>query len=326
MGDIFLSFITFILILAVAFVNGWTDAPNSVAACVATGVLPLNKALNLAAISDFAGSVTFGILNKKVTETVFELASFSDNKYSFNISIFSVMLSVVVFAVSAWYIGFPTSESHAILAGIFGTSVCINGGFGNIDYYQWLNTFAGLFVSITSGFIISFFITKIYGKMSDNIDSKKLSVYQILLGMFTAFMHGAQDSQKFTAIAISVFNSDNKNKMSFIIIHITVACIISFGILMGGDRIIKKVGNDLVKLNGVQGFSADFSGALCILCATVIGIPVSTTHIKTSALIGAGSVNGDVNKNTAYQLILSWVLTFPICSLISYFVCYLVIK
>ncbi len=319
-----MSVITFIIVLAVAFVNGWTDAPNSVSACVATGVLPLNKALKLAAISDFAGSVTFGLLSRKVTESVFELAKFKINNDIYIFSIFSVMISVVVFAVSAWCFGFPTSESHAILAGLFGTSLCLNGGFKNTDYSQWSDTFIGLILSVITGFIFSYSVTKIFYSITANSNSEKVYKYQIVSGMLTAFMHGAQDSQKFTAIAVALF--DSVNKRSFFVLHTVIALVISFGILTGGDRIIKKIGNDLVSINHIQGFLADFTGLLCLFCSTLTGIPVSTTHIKTSALMGAGSVKGRVDKKIALRLIMSWILTFPVCSSISYFITRIIIK
>lgn len=322
-----LAFITVVFVLAVAFVNGWTDAPNSVAACVSTGVLSTKKALVISALADFAGSLTVGLISGKVSERMIDLASYSNDKELYIVSIFSVMLSVVIFSVSAWCFGFPTSESHAMLAGLFGSSVCINEGTVNINYSEWINTVIGLIFSIIMGYVFGYCFTKISFYLLKKDSYIKLKKFQIVSAVLSAYLHGAQDSQKFTGIALSVLTVYyNQNKNSDFKITFLVALIISAGILTSGEKIIKTVGNDLVKLNALQGFSADISGLICLFLSTLCGIPVSTTHIKTSAIMGAGSVNGKINTKTASKLIISWVLTFPVCAIISYILTFIIIK
>ncbi|MBR3818567.1 MAG: inorganic phosphate transporter [Clostridia bacterium] len=316
------------MVLTVAFINGWTDAPNSVAACVSTGVLPIKKALQISAIADFIGSVSVGLLSGKVSERIINLSSYGNDSDGYLISVFSAMSSVVIFAVISRCFGLPTSESHAVLAGIFGSSIHINGGFKNININDWINTGIGLIVSICVGYLVSYLLMKsvlLYIQKNNPVfDFKNI---QILSGILTAFFHGAQDSQKFTAIAISILCS-KKTEINNLNIKITVliALIISIGILTSGDKIIKTVGNDLVKLNYLQGFSADVSGILCILIFTLCGYPLSTTHVKTSAIMGAGSVDGEINRKTASELIASWVVTFPFCVALSYIITRILIK
>ncbi len=328
-GVIFvLTFVVLAMILSVAFVNGWTDAPNSVAACVSTGVLPIKKALRIAAFSDFAGSVTIGLLNGKVAERIIDLSLVKGENNIYHVLVFSVMLSVIVFAVSAWYFGFPTSESHAMLAGIFGSSICINKGFNGIDFSEWINTITGLVSSLCIGFLVGMILMKILIRYGRNRIYSKFRNIQIILGALTSFMHGAQDSQKFVAVAITVLclKADCYSERLKIIVTLLIAITISVGILTSGEKIIKTVGKDLVTLNELQGFSADLSGFICIFILTMLGFPVSTTHIKTSAIMGAGSINGKIDKNTAKGLIASWILTFPVCAILSYSITLFIIK
>lgn len=316
------------MVMSVAFINGWTDAPNSVAACVSTGVLPIKKALFISAISDFVGSITVGMLNGKVSERILDLSSYGNDRNLYLISVFSAMLSVFIFAYISRCFGLPTSESHALLAGILGSSVRINDGFKNINMNGWIDTCAGLIISILVGYIFSVLImklTRFYAKKYNLLfEFKKIRILSCIL---SAFLHGAQDSQKFTAIALSILCS-NENLFNHFELKVTIltALIISTGILTSGDKIIKTVGDDLVKLNNMQGFSADISGILCILLFTLCGYPLSTTHVKISAIMGAGSVGGKINTKTATELFLSWIITFPVCAVMSYIITRILIK
>lgn len=324
--DYIIVYLTFFMVLSVAFVNGWTDAPNSVAACVSTGILPVRKALIISAVADFLGSITVGLFSGKVSEKIINLSLCGIDREAYLISVFSVMLSVVIFAVLSRFFGLPTSESHAILAGIFGTSLFLNKGFVNIDVNEWLNVCGGLLISVLTGYAFSFLFLKFLLFCSENNKLKfRFKNIQIISGFLTSFLHGAQDSQKFVAIVLSILN-ENKTENSEFKITFLVAVIISIGILTSGDKIIKTLGNDLVKLNDLQGLSADISGILCILIFTLLGYPLSTTHVKTSAIIGAGSVNGKINKKTASELIISWVLTFPVCAMLSYVLTWILTK
>ncbi len=317
------------MILSVAFVNGWTDAPNSVAACVSTGVLPIKTALRIAAISDFVGSVTVGMLSGKVYEKIIKLTVLQCDEKVFAVSIFSAMLTVVLWAVSAWYFGIPTSESHSILAGIFGSSVAVNGGFESLNINEWIETMIGLILSVILGFVSGYVLSCLMKRFIKKYDVNKFKNYQIIISVLTSFMHGAQDSQKFVGIIISVISITSTKKSAcnyYFLIIIICSLIISFGVITGGDRIINTVGNNMVKLDSISGLSADASGFLCLLLSTLYGVPTSTTHIKTASILGAGSFNGKINKKTIIKLFLTWFLTFPVCGLLSYIITSAIIR
>ena len=314
------------MVLAVAYVNGFTDAPNSVASCVATKTLTLKKALRIAAISDFAGSITVGIINGRVTERILELSSNGNNGDLYVVSLFSAMLSVVIWAVVASYYGIPTSESHSMLAGIFGASVAVNQGFENINTYKWISTLSGMILSLIFGFISSLLFSELFDRLLKNKNVIIFDRIRVVLCIISSFLHGAQDSQKFAGIILSVIaDSFTQNKYSEITTTFVCAIMISIGIVTGGEKIIYEVGSTLVNLNKLRGLSADLSGLVCLGVSTFSGIPVSTTHIKTSSIIGAGFVNG-INYNSVIKLILAWIITFPICMVLSYILTLFIIK
>lgn len=325
-------YLAVIMTLSVAIVNGWTDAPNSIAACVSTNALSIKTAVKIAAAADFAGSLTIGLLSAKVTERISILSDFGANAEYCDISLFSAMLSVIIFAVSASYFGIPTSESHALLAGILGSSLAVNGGIDNINSDEWINVIFGLIISLFFGLLSGFCLSKFISTfLNINSYEKFFIKSQIISSVFTAYLHGAQDSQKFAGIVSTLLY--NSGKFSFndnikIITTLICALFISLGTATGGNKIIKTVGNDIVSLNRIQGFSADISGLVCLLLSTLFGLPVSTTHIKTSAIIGAGLSNGvkEINSATVLKLFFAWILTFPVCSFLSFVITWLIIN
>ncbi len=335
-GD-YMSFVIFtvLITLAVAFVNGWTDAPNAIASCVSTRTLKLKTAVILAAVADFAGAVIIGFSSGRVTETVMNIAEFGSDTGKAVIALCGAMVSVVIWAVSAWRFGIPTSESHALIAGLTGASVAVNSGFSGIGIDEWKKVIFGLFFSsllgLAAGFVTSKMTVRFFDGSSKERTDKIFKFSQIISGALMAFMHGAQDSQKFAGILALIFsmsgiNSDLMNRRVLLILISSAA--IAVGTATGGGRIIKKVGMDMVKLRCDQGFSADLSGAVCLYMSTVFGLPVSTTHTKSSALIGVGVAKSvkSVDWKVAGEMIAAWLFTFPGCGLMGWAVTCLFLK
>lgn len=319
-----LSLITVIIILAVAFVNGMTDAPNAIVSCVSTKSISLKKAVLIAAISDFAGSLTFGVLNGNVAKTVKDIAFFgSDNKTSL-IGLSAAVFSVVVWAVAAWRFGIPTSESHALISSLAGAGLAVNGSFAQTDFSAWSKVFIGLFVSVILGFFAGYVITKITliffkTEKSDNFFAKS----QIASSALMSFMHGAQDSQKFSGLMMLALSASGFFIGKDMPLWIMVLCpiFISIGTAAGGERIIKAVGTDMLKMENEQGFSSDIAGAICLLVSTIMGMPVSTTHTKISAVMGAGVAKNFklINWKIAFEMIAAWLITFPAGGILGWF-------
>lgn len=323
-----LSISSVILTVCVIFVNGLTDAPNAISTVTVTRCMPLKTALLMSAIFNFLGVSVMTALNNSVTATVLNSVDFGDDEYSAGVALSAALFAIVLWAVLAWYFGIPTSESHALIAGLSGSAVAINGGISGINQAEWLKTVKGLFSSCLLGLLAGFVICKIIIMLFRNIQRKKAEAFfktgQIFAAATMSFMHGAQDGQKFIAVlmlcsAFSGKGNIESFKASTPIIFLCSA-VMALGTLFGGKKIIKSVGMDMVRLEKYQGFSADIAASLALFLSTVSGFPVSTTHAKTTAMMGAGAARDkrSVNISVIKDIGLTWLLTFPGCGVIGF--------
>lgn len=323
-----LSVTTVLLTLAVVFVNGLTDAPNAISTVVVTRCMKLRSALIMSAFFNFCGVTLMSKINDSVTVTISNIVDFGGDIRKASIALAAALFSIVLWAVLAWYFGIPTSESHALIAGLTGSAVAINGGYNAINSAEWIKTVKGLFVSCLFGFVAGFLICKIIVTIFRNIkrsNGEKIFKYgQILAAASMSFMHGAQDGQKFIAVLMMSVNFSgvriDEKPHEFIILLCSV--IMALGTLTGGKKIIKAVGMDMVKLQKYQGFSADTASSISLLLSTLFGFPVSTTHAKTTAMMGAGASKSlkTLDVNTIKEIALTWLLTFPGCGLLGFVV------
>ena len=282
----------------------------------------------MSAVFNFLGVAVMSAINNSVTVTISNIVSFGDDKYSASVALSAALFSIVFWAVLAWYFGIPTSESHALIAGLSGSAVAINGGFEGINSQEWLKAIKGLFVSCILGFVVGFIICRAVILIFRNIRRKTAEDFfrggQIFAAAGMSFMHGAQDGQKFIAVlmlcmSFSGFETNDKGSSNWRII-LLCSVVMALGTMCGGKKIIKSVGMDMVKLEKYQGFSADLSASLSLLISTVSGFPVSTTHAKTTAMMGAGAARNikSLNPSVIKEIALTWLLTFPGCGVIGY--------
>lgn len=316
-----------LLIIGVIFVNGWTDAPNAITASVSTGAMSLKNGIMIAAIFNFVGAVVMGIANTSVLRSVEEITLMISGDKSLPI-LSAALISIIFWSVTAWYFGIPTSESHALISGIFGAAIACNGGIKGLELDALKLAIVGLVLSLPIGTIGGVLIGKTVETVSYNTKIKRkdriIKRMQCFGSAAMAFMHGAQDSQKFAGVFIAaIMMCGESDRVITTPIWLTLLCsiVISIGTAVGGYRIIKRVGMDTVELTSEKGLAADISAALCMLGASVFGIPVSTTHTATASVIGAGisSYPRRINMKSVKEMMLAWILTFPCCGLISYF-------
>ncbi len=319
-----------ILTLGVILVNGWTDAPNAIATCVSTRAIGVRKAIIMAAIFNFLGVFLMTKINHSVATTIGNMVNFGSDSKSALIALCAAMEAIVIWTTAAWYFGIPTSESHALIAGISGAAVAVQGNFSGINPKEWLKVLYGIVISTVLGFVLGFIsskITVLIFKNKNRMKSEKFfSGAQVAGGAAMAFMHGAQDGQKFMAIfllggaLVNGTSTGSINETPETWLMILVSVIMGLGTSIGGYRIIKSVGMDMVKLKPYQGFSADFAATLCLLLSSLTGVPVSTTHTKTTAIMGVGAARrmSNVNWGVVKELVLTWVFTFPGCGLLGY--------
>lgn len=322
-------FVTILLTLGVIFVNGWTDAPNAIATCVSTRCLGVKKAIWMSAVFNFLGVFIMTQINSSVASTISNMVDFGTDTRSALIALCAALFSIVIYSVTASVFGIPTSESHSLIAGLTGSAIAIQGGIDGVNMNEWVKVLYGLVLSLVLGFLTGWVVCKIITLICQEMDRRKTNVFfknaQILGAAAMSFMHGAQDGQKFIGVLfLAIAFSNGQNNVAGMVIPVWLMLLCSFvmgsGTSVGGEKIIKSVGMDMVKLEKYQGFSADLAGALCLLYSSIFGIPVSTTHTKTSAIMGVGAVKrlSAINFNIVKDMMLTWVFTFPGCGLISF--------
>ena len=321
--------ITIALTLGVVLVNGWTDAPNAIATCVSTQVMSPQAAILMAAVFNFLGVFVMTIVNASVAVTIYKMVDFGGNSNEALVALCAALFAIVVWATAAWWFGIPTSESHALIAGLSGAAIALHGGLSGINGSEWIKVVYGLGLSTVLGFGFGWLTVKTIERICKGMDRRKTVGFfkggQVAGGAAMAFMHGAQDGQKFMGVfmlGIFLVNGQADVNSFQIPIWLMILCsaVMALGTSIGGYRIIKAVGMDMVKLEKYQGFAADLAGAGCLLLSSVTGIPVSTTHTKTVAIMGVGAARrmSNVNWGVVKEMVLTWVLTFPGCGLIGF--------
>ena len=329
MGQYPTLIVTSILTLAVILVNGWTDAPNAIATCVSTRAMRPRPAIIMAAIFNFLGVLVMTLINKKVAETIYNMVDFGGDAHEALVALCAAMVAIVTWATAAWKFGIPTSESHALIAGLSGAAIALHNGMSGINGGEWLKVVYGLVLSTLLGFVLGFIVAKLVALLFRHAERRRANkgfrAAQIGGAAAMAFMHGAQDGQKFIGVfLLGMALSSGHAEMGTVEIPIWLmalcAIVMGLGTSIGGLRIIKSVGMDMVKLDVHQGFSADLAAAGCLLLSSVTGIPVSTTHTKTTAIMGVGAARRikSVNWSVVREMVLTWVLTFPGCGLVGY--------
>jgi PiT family inorganic phosphate transporter len=330
-------FITVMLTMGVVFVNGWTDAPNAIATAISTRSMHPRSAIIMASIFNFLGVMVMTLLNATVAQTIYKMVDFGNDSHTALVALCAALFAIVLWATAAWWFGIPTSESHALIAGITGAAIALQGGLGGINPDEWIKVIYGLFLSVIMGFSVGWLIAKTIEKtcreFSRKTTNKVFQKAQILGSAGMAFMHGAQDGQKFLGVfMLGVFLVKGQTDVTEfqIPIWLIIICsaVMALGTSIGGYRIIKAVGMDMVKLEKYQGFSADLAGAVSLLTASLMGLPVSTTHTKTTAIMGVGAAKRltSVNWGVVQDMAAAWLLTFPGCGLIGYLMAFLFVR
>ena len=317
-----------LLVIAVALVNGWTDAPSAIAGCVSTRSLSPRSALVLAAICNFSGAVIMAIFRPGVAETLYGIADFGSDPSSAMISLCCALISVVIWASVACLFGLPTSESHALISGLCGAALASNASPDAIRLDQWRSVLIGLAISTLPVLIFAYFIYRISSRVFKGQDRRGTMKYfkrvQFISAGSSAFLHGAQDSQKFIGVYLLglTFLGKHTDSGGFEIpMYVTLICAaaMTLGTMMGGSRIIKKVGCDMTRLDPLSSSAADTASSAFLGVCSFLGIPTATTHAKTCAMMGVGLCKKNAtDPRVVCQLFLGWLLTFPLCALMGF--------
>jgi PiT family inorganic phosphate transporter len=317
-----------LLIIGIAIVNGWTDAPSAIAGCVSTRSLSPRGALALAGVCNFSGAVIMAILRPGVAKSIYGIASFGEDGRVALLALCSALTSVILWASFASLLGLPTSESHALIAGMSGAALSSNMSLEAINLGEWRSVLIGILVSTLPVILLAFLLYRLTLRAFFSQDRRGAMRYfrrvQRLSAGSSAFLHGAQDSQKF--IGVYMLGMSFLGKMSgdgefCIPFNITLVCAaaMTFGTMLGGSRIIKKVGCELTDLDPLSSSAADTASSALLGVCSFLGIPTATTHAKTCALMGVGlGRHRSTSPKVAAELFIGWILTFPVCALLGF--------
>ena len=306
--------ITFIAILAFEAVNGWTDAPNAVATVVSTRVLSPMVAVGMAAMFNLLGALSGTAVAKTIGEGIVDL-----NEITLE-TIVAACLAVVIWSAFAFYFGLPTSKTHEIVAGLAGAAVA-KAGPDVLVWKGWEKIFSGLGIAVVfgalGGILIMTILSWVVRKASPRSVNRVFGVLQLGSAAFMAWSHGTADGQKamgVMAMALALYYPDRGFEVPLWVI-LLAATTMGLSTGLGGWRIIRTLGMRLTHLQPVHGFAAETAAAMTITVSARLGIPLSTTHTIGSAIMGVGATRrlSAVRWGIAYNIIMAWVLTFPVC-------------
>jgi PiT family inorganic phosphate transporter len=295
------------------FINGFHDAANSIATVVSTRVLSPRTAVVWAAFFNFVAAFTFGTAVAKTMGT--GMIRLQDVTQSV---IVAGLLGAIAWDLFTWYFGLPVSSSHALIGGYAGAAIA-RAGFDVIIPRGWTKTLAFIVLAPTLGLILGFLLMLAVSWIFYQYPPRKIDIWfrrlQLCSAASYSFAHGTNDAQKTMGIiAGTLFTAGYLTKFAipFWVVLLAHAAI-ALGTLTGGWRIVRTMGTKITKLRPVGGFSAETAGAVTILTAAHFGIPVSTTHTITGAIVGVGSLQrlSAVRWGVAARIVWAWVLTIP---------------
>lgn len=341
----------FLIVLLAAlifeYINGFHDAANAIATVVSTKVLTPRQAIFLAAIFNLAGALAGTAVAKTIGSDIVDSHAIT------MLTVLAALIGAIVWNLFTWWLGLPSSSSHALVGGLCGAAIASSGGNWHILKWSVVDTAKGTHVGLwpkivlpmvlspIAGFVIGgafmYLLYALLRKATPHFVNTVFGKLQLVSAAWMGFSHGTNDAQKtmgiialalFTGTKSGAFN-DLPEWASFLHtptfeIHrwvmITCALVMAVGTAGGGWRIIKTMGHKMVKLQPVHGFAAETTAALIIQSASHIGVPLSTTHVISTSIMGVGATKrvGAVKWGVVQRIIWAWVLTLPITALVGY--------
>ncbi len=324
------TLVMLILVIAASllfdYINGFHDTANAIATCVSTRALSIRSAIIMAAVLNFAGAM----ISTKVAATIGK--GIVDAGNITQMVVLAGVAGAIIWDLITWYYGLPSSSSHAIIGGIMG-SVIAHAGVAALHWGGLKTIVLALLISPIFGTLLGFIFMVLmmwsFRNRSPYGLNKSFRKLQILSAAFMAFSHGTADAQKSMGVITMALVSYGALTTFAVPTWVKIACAVAmaFGTGAGGWRIIKTVGRDFVKLQPVHGFCVETASAGVILGASAMGMPTSTTHVITSAILGVGLSKrmSAVNWGIASRIVVAWVLTIPASGAVA-FVAYMVLS
>lgn len=321
-----ITILVVIFALAFDFINGFHDTANSIATSVSTRALPPRVAVMLAAVMNFLGAITFVGVAKAIASDIvdpFTLNATPDDTTG-SVVILAALTSAITWNLLTWYFGIPSSSSHTLIGSIAGAAIAA-AGFTSINPSGFINILEALifspFIAFFAGFLMMSLFKVLFKDLNLYKTNKGFRTFQIFTASLQSFTHGTNDAQKAMGIITMALIAAGLQSDDEVHAWVRVACALAMGLgtSFGGYKIIKTVGTKIMKIKPVNGAAADLTSASVIFGATLIHLPVSTTHVISSAIMGVGSaqrVKG-VKWAVARRIVLTWIITMPISALMA---------
>lgn len=315
----FLIIAVIILALVFDFINGFHDTANAIATSVSTRALKPRTAIIMAAFLNFFGAMYSTSVAKTIGGDIVKSAEHIDEHI-----IVAALIGAIVWNLFTWWIAMPSSSSHALVGGIIGAVLVSTGAIG-LNFWGIgkivLSLILSPIIAIVVGFIIMNIFYLLFGKFRSSSLNNKFKRMQIITAATMAFSHGSNDAQKSMGIITLALLSGGYIDVFEVpyYVKILAATAMACGTAIGGWKIIKTVGGRIFKLQPISGFAADLNSSVIIFSATLLSLPVSTTHVVSGSIMGIGSAKriGAVRWGTAQQMLMAWVLTIPCTAIVG---------
>jgi len=318
----FLLLCVIVLALVFDFINGFHDTATAIATSVSTRALTPKAAVAMATVLNLVGALSGTAVAKTVG------AGLVDTSGITQVTVISALIAAIVWDIITWYLGLPTSSSHALLASVVGAAVA-TAGVSVIIQKGVLKVLLALVLSPLIGFVLSYLLMILlnwgFKKSTPTLVSNLFGRLQILSAAYMAFSHGSNDAQKTMGIITMALVSYYHLPQFVVPFWVMVLCAtaMAFGTAFGGWKIMKTLGMRLVQLRFIHGFAAQTSAATIIEIASRIGLPLSTTHVISSTIMGVGASKrfSAVRWGVGGNIVLAWILTLPACLILAWIVC-----
>ncbi|MDQ0195761.1 inorganic phosphate transporter [Paenibacillus wynnii] len=318
--SLFVLGLVIFLALAFDFINGFHDTANAIATSVSTRALTPRTAIVMAASMNFIGALLFTGVAKKIGGSITDPALL-DNGIEI---VIATLIAAIIWNLATWWFGIPSSSSHALIGSLAG-AVFVGAGSDHIKWAGFKDIVLGLVLSpliaFAIGYVVMTILKWIFAKRSPHTVNKGFRSMQIITAAFQAFTHGTNDAQKAMGIiTFALVTSGNLDSMEVPLwVKISAATAMALGTSVGGWKIIKTMGTKIFKIEPINGFAADISAASVIFSATLLHLPVSTTHAITSAILGVGSAKrfSAVKWGVAGRIVVTWFITIPISAVLA---------
>ncbi|BEU87727.1 inorganic phosphate transporter [Selenomonas sp. TAMA-11512] len=308
-----------VLALAFDFINGFHDTANAIATSVSTRAIRPRNAIIMAALLNFVGAMYSTGVAKTIGGDIVASASMVNERV-----IIAALIGSIAWNIFTWWIAIPSSSSHAMVGGIIG-AVLVSVGMDGLNLYGIgkivLSLVSSPLVAIILGYVVMTILFKIFGNYAPSMLNSRFKKMQILSAAAMAFSHGSNDAQKSMGIITLALLSGGYIPVFEVPDYVKISCAAAMaaGTATGGWKIIKTIGGKIFKLEPVSGFAADLNSSITIFTATLLHLPVSTTHVVSGSIMGVGTAKRirAVRWGVAQQMFMAWVLTIPCSALVS---------